>query len=157
MALAETITSWLSAHQVKFELVPHHKTASSHESALAAHIMDDHIAKAVIVKDQKGYAMAVIPGGDWLKLKALQEETDRTFELADEEEAIKLFKDCQPGAIPPLGPAYGLETYLDVSLVSLANVFFEAGDHEHLVHVDGEGFLKLLKGVRHGHFSHDEW
>ena len=157
MTIAGTINSWLNKHHVKYELVPHHNTATSHESALAAHVMDDHIAKAVILKDKKGYAMAIIPASDWLKLKSLQEETDRTFELAEEEEAIKLFKDCQPGAIPPLGPAYGLETYLDDRLMTLANVFFEAGDHENLVQVDGVGFLKLLKGVRHGHFSHDDW
>lgn len=157
MALAQTIQSCLSTHHVQFELVPHHKTASSHETALAAHVLDDHLAKAVIVRDAKGYAMVVIPGSDWLKLKALQEETGRQFELANEAEVINLFNDCQAGAIPPLGPAYGLETFVDERLTTLANVFFEAGDHEHLVHVDAEGFHKLLKGVRHGHFSHNEW
>lgn len=156
MALAETIKSWLSEHHVEFDLVPHHKTFSSHDTAQAAQVMDDHVAKAVIVKDAKGYAMVVIPGSDWLKLQALQEEADRQFDLADESEVIKLFKDCQPGAIPPLGPAYGLETFLDERLTTLANVFFEAGDHENLVHIRGEAFHDLLKGVRHGHFSHND-
>lgn len=157
MALAETVKIYLSTHHVEYELVAHHKTASSHETAQAAHVMDDHVAKAVIVRDAKGYAMVVIPGSDWLKLKALQEESDRDFELANESGVINLFSDCQPGAIPPLGPAYGLETFVDERLTTLANIFFEAGDHEHLVHVDGKDFHKLLKGVRHGHFSHNDW
>jgi Ala-tRNA(Pro) deacylase len=38
----------------------------------------------------------------------------------------------------------------------LANVFFEAGDHKHLVHVTGEAFHLLLKGARHGFFSHND-
>ena len=36
---------------------------------------------------------------------------------------------------------------------SLANVYFEAGDHENLVHTTGEAFRELLKGARRGHFT----
>lgn len=157
MTLPMTIKNWIDNHAVDYELLPHVKSASSHETALAAHVMDDHIAKAVLVKDSTAYAMVVIPASDWLKLKTLHEETDREFELADESEVISLFNDCQPGAIPPIGPAYNIETYIDERLTTLANVFFEAGDHEQLVHVTGEGFQRLIKGARHGHFSHSEW
>ena len=156
MAIAKTVQNYLKQHQIKIILVPHPKTYSTHDSAEAAHVREDHIAKAVVVKDAKGYAMVVIPGSHWLKLEALQEETDRNFQLAEEKEIDTLFKDCKAGAIPPLGPAYDIETFLDEQLSSLANVYFEAGDHEQLVHVNGEGFHSLLKGVRHGHFSHNE-
>jgi len=114
------------------------------------------IAKAVLVKDRQGFAMVVIPGSNWVKLQALQEEADRDFELADESDVDELFSDCQPGAIPPLGPAYGMETFLDEQLTSLANVYFEAGDHIHLVQVNGKAFHDLLKGARHGHYSHND-
>ena len=156
MAMAETVQSYLTQHQIKIKLVPHPKTYSAHDAAQAAHIREDHIAKAVIVKDTQGYAMVVIPGSNWLKLEALQQETDRDLQLAEEAVIDTLFKDCKPGAIPPLGPAYNIETFLDEQLISLANVYFEAGDHEHLVHVSGNDLHALLKGVRHGYFSHDE-
>ena len=55
----------------------------------------------------------------------------------------------------PLGPAYGIETFLDEALMSLANVYLEAGDHEHLVHIGGDDFKTLLSGVRHGFYSHE--
>lgn len=156
MAIADTVASYLLKKRVKYELVAHPKTFSSRDTAKAAHVADDHIAKAVIVRDEQGYAMVVIPGSHWLQREALQQETDRDFALAEESDATGLFPDCAPGAIPPLGPAYGLETFLDDRLTTLANVYFEAGDHEDLVHVGGEAFRVLLKGVRHGHFSHDE-
>ena len=154
MSVAATIQSCLSENKVKYELVPHPRTYSSHETAQVAHIFEDYIAKAVIVEDTQGYAMVVIPASDWLKLHALKEELDRDFHLADESVLPELFGDCQTGAIPPLGPCYQLETFLDEQLTSLANVYFEAGDHEHLLHISGAAFLTLLKGVRHGHFSH---
>lgn len=156
MAIAKTIKSWLSDNHIEFDLVPHYKTHSSHDTARAAHIMDDHIAKAVLLKDDKGFALAVIPASDWLKLLSLRNAAGRQFELASESEVTNVFDDCKPGAIPPIGPAYGLETYLDESLMSLANVYFEAGDHRNLVHVNGEEFHYLLKGVRCGHFSHND-
>lgn len=155
MAMAETIKSYMLKHKIDYELVAHPKTSTTRESAEAVHIPEDHIAKAVIVKDIQSYAMVVIPGHHWLKLKLMTEELGREFELAEETEINKLFSDCQSGAIPPLGPAYKMETFMDQRLLTLANVFFEAGDHEHLVHLSGEAFRTLLKGVRHGYFSHN--
>ena len=156
MAIAKTLESYLLQHGVDYDLVPHPKTYTSRDTAKAAHVADDHIAKAVIVRDEQGYGMVVIPGSHWLKLEAIQNEADREFVLAAEPDATELFPDCAPGAIPPVGPAYGVETFLDERLTTLANVYFEAGDHEDLVHVSGEAFHELLKGVRHGHFSHDD-
>ena len=144
MAIAERVSSCLAEHQVEYELVAHPKSFSSRDTALAAHVREDHIAKAVIVKDGQGFAMVVIPGSDQLKLHALQEETGRDFKLADESEIDRLFSDCLPGAIPPLGPAYGVETLLDERLTSLANLYFEAGDHQQLVYLSGEAFHILF-------------
>ena len=99
--------------------------------------------------------MVVIPGHHWLKLKAMNDELGRQFALAEEDEINKLFSDCQSGAIPPVGAAYKLETFMDQRLLTLANIYFEGGDHEHLVHINGKAFQTLLKGTRHGYFSHN--
>jgi Ala-tRNA(Pro) deacylase len=154
MFMSKTVNTYLDDHNVHYDLVAHTKSSSSRETARRAHIDEGHIAKAVIVKDSKGYAMVVLPAGEWVKMLALQEELNRDFELANESELKALFSDCKAGAIPPLGQAYLLDTYLDEQLNSLANVYFEAGDHEHLVHIDGKEFHELFKGVRHGHFCH---
>jgi Ala-tRNA(Pro) deacylase len=155
MAVAAMVQNQLSEHGVEYRLVPHPRSYSTRQSALEAHVAEDHIAKAVVVKDDRGYVMVVVPGNSWVKLEALQEDLDRQLELAAEEEIDLLFPDCRPGAIPPLGRAYGLETCLDQALTTLANVYFEAGDHEELVHVSGEAFRTLLQGARQGHFSHE--
>jgi Ala-tRNA(Pro) deacylase len=155
MTIAARIESYLSQHRVPYELMPHRTTGSTHESAEATHVREDHIAKAVVVRDGQGNALAVIPGSSWLQLDALNRETGRDFRLNEESELGHVFPDCAEGAVPPLGPAYGLETFLDEALTSLGNVYFEAGDHRHLVHVKGEDFQKLLPGVRHGHFSRE--
>ena len=156
MAVAETVQQYLEQHSVKYDLLLHPHTGSSHGTAEAAHIREDHIAKAVIVKDTAGYAMVVVPASNWVDVEHLRKEFNRDFHLASEDELAKLFHDCEAGAIPPLGPAYGVETFLDQALTSLANVYFEAGDHEQLVHTTGDDFRTLLGGVRHGYYSHDD-
>ena len=156
MAVAATVQRFLEKHSVGYDLVPHPHTGSSHESAEAAHVREDHVAKAVMVRDAAGYAMIVVPASNWVDVEHLRKELNRDVHLAAEEEFAALFSDCETGAIPPLGPAYGIETLLDEGLTSLANVYFEAGDHEHLVHTSGDNFRSLLAGARHGYFSHDD-
>jgi len=155
MTVAATVSDYLLDRGIDYEVLPHPLTYSSREAAGAARIPGDHIAKAVIVEDPQGAVMAVIPGSHWLKLDALRHQLAREVNLAPEADVDDLFADCEPGAIPPLGPAYGLPTVLDEALASLAEVYFEGGDHESLIRVSGEDFLALLPGVRHGHFSHE--
>ena len=156
MTIAASVESYLLEHEVRFELVPHPTTGSTHESAIAAHVPEDHIAKAVMLRNGQGDAMAVVPGSAWLQLNALNRETNRDFRLDEESALSHLFPDCAEGAIPPLGPAYGIETFLDEDLTTLANVYFEAGDHKHLVKVAGEDFQSLLRGSRRGYFSRED-
>jgi Ala-tRNA(Pro) deacylase len=155
MAIAPTIESYLTARNVHFELTPHHRTGSTHETAEAAHVPQDHMAKAVMVRDDRGHAMVVVRGDQWLHLDALNGDTGRTFGLDEESDLAPLLPDCASGAVPPLGPAYGVETFLDEALTTLAHVNFEAGDHENLVRVSGDDFAALLQGVRRGRYTRE--
>jgi len=156
VSISATVETYLSRQGVEYESVPHPRTASSKETAQAAHVPEDHIAKAVILKDERGYAMLVIPANQWVRLHAVQRELNRELSLASEEEVEALFQDCSPGAVPPLGPAYGLETLLDEALGALAFVYVEAGDHERLLQLRGEDYRQLLSGCRRGSFSHSD-
>jgi Ala-tRNA(Pro) deacylase len=99
--------------------------------------------------------MVVIPGDAWVNLPAIRKELDREMVLAEEKDAAGYFPDCDLGAIPPLGPAYGMETLMDKALISLAYVYLESGDHRSLIKIDGGAFTELLSGVRHGHYCED--
>ncbi len=153
MTMAATQQRYLVRQQADYDLMLHPHTESSRETAKATHISEDHIAKAVVVKDVSDYAMVVIPASNWLKMDYLRYELNRDLHLATEDDIAGLFDDCKLGAVPPLGPAYGIETLLDESLTSVADVFFEAGDHELLVHLRGENFQALLSGARRGYYS----
>ena len=153
MTIATTLTRALTENGTHYDLLPHPRTGSSHETAQAAHVPDDHMAKAVLLVDTKGYLMVVLPGDQWVHLDRVNKELNRDLDLATEDELDTLFSDCEPGAIPPLGEFYGIDTIMDDGLTSLSRVYIESGDHEQLIQLDGEQFRQLMRGVRHGYFG----
>jgi Ala-tRNA(Pro) deacylase len=44
-------------------------------------------------------------------------------------------------------------TVYDDALEGAPEIYFEAGDHEDVVHLAGHDFLRLLEGSLHGRFS----
>ena len=65
-----------------------------------------------------------------------------------------MFTDCEPGAIPSIGSAYGVNTVIDEMLGQQTDIYFEAGDHRELVHVNGVQFAAIGAHAKHGCFSH---
>ena len=61
--------------------------------------------------------------------------------------------DCATGAIPPLGPVYGLDVIVDHSLMGQPEIYFEGGDHRELICVAGRDFPRLLPNALYGTFS----
>lgn len=153
MSVAITMQDYLDRWGVEYDLVPHPHTGSSQETAEAAHISGDKLAKSVLMEDYRGYLMVVIPANHQAEFDQLDVELDRRLELATEEELADIFKDCEAGAIPPLGEAYGIDVALDDSLTGCDEIYFEAGDHTVLVHMSGEDFRDLMASAEHGHYS----
>jgi Ala-tRNA(Pro) deacylase len=151
--LSQTVERYLRECDVEFRIVTHSPSQSTEATAQAAHVPTDHVAKGILLRDDAGPVLAVIRGDQWLRVHAVQELLNRPLELASEPELAAVFPDCVLGAVPPLGPAYGIETVVDLQLFDLARVFIEAGDHEHLIAVSADAFAGLLAGARRGHIA----
>ncbi|MDX5332457.1 MAG: YbaK/EbsC family protein [Gammaproteobacteria bacterium] len=153
MGISTTLKQYLDDHGIAYELVRHDPTPSANRSAEAAHIPGDRLAKAVVLEDAGHYLLAALPATHRLQLARLHHELGELVGLATEREVSALFADCAPGAVPALGPAYGMETLVDSSLDTQDDIYLEAGDHESLVHLSGAAFRNLLGKARHGDFS----
>jgi len=156
MSISNTLREYLVAHDVKVKLITHSPTGSSMESAEQAHVSGDALAKGVLVKDDEGYLLVVVPSDYHVDLDSLRRFLGQPVELATEEELGGLFPDCELGAVPPLGHAYGIKTIWDpkTTLGSERQVYFEAGDHVHLVRVSGKKFHELMAPADRGEFSY---
>lgn len=153
MAIALTLQQYLAEHAINYDLLPHSPTQSSMRTAEASHVPGHCLAKAVVVKEDAGYLLAVVPASHHLRLDDLADLLDRKLELATEQEIEGLFRDCVRGAVPPIGSAYGVNTIVDESLAEQPEIYFEGGDHATLVHMSGPEFARLTAGALHGQFS----
>jgi Ala-tRNA(Pro) deacylase len=121
-----------------------------------AHIPPHQLAKSVIVEDDAGWAMAVLPADRVVKLGRLSRVLDRKrLRLAEEDSVAALFADCDRGAVPTVGMAWGIETIVDDELEASEFVYMEGGDHEHLVRMSRDQFHELMRSARHGQFCGD--
>ncbi len=155
MAISSTLKQYLDDHHANYDTVRHRRRISSSRVAQAAHIAGDTLVKSVILKDEGGhYVLAALPASHRLDIGRLDRQLHRTLGLATEAELAELFRDCDLGAIPPVGNAFGLETVMDQSLSEPDDIYFEAGDHEALVHMSNEQFRLLMMGVPRLPISH---
>lgn len=153
MSIALSLEDYMVRQGIHYDVVTHSQTRSSLATAEAAHIPGDSLAKAVILEDDDGYLMAVVPATHHIRLGKLRRQLQRTLRLATEHDLMQLFGDCALGAVPPLGTIYGLPTVVDDALAERADLYLEAGDHQELLHLDGSEFGILYADARHGSFS----
>lgn len=153
MGIAMSVQQYLADCGVEYELISHPRSNSSAATAELSHVPGDRIAKGVVMKDERGYVLAVVPASHHVEREMLDRCLGRHAELASEREIASIFSDCELGAIPPVGFPYGVEVVLDESLEAKPEVYFEAGDHMTLVHLDRAGFRRLMRNATHGRFS----
>jgi Ala-tRNA(Pro) deacylase len=154
MTIAASVAGYLTRTGVPYDVIAHQHTSNSTHSAQAARVPGGLLAKCVMLEDGNGYLMAVVPATRRVDLGALHQRLGRELGLATEGEVARLFADCEPGAAPPLGNAYGIDSIVDSDLVGASDIYFEAGDHCALVHVSGGDFLKLMGNAPHDRISH---
>jgi Ala-tRNA(Pro) deacylase len=154
MAIPASIHDYLDREGVHYDVIAHAATRDAAHTAQAARVPGDRLAKSVVLEDDSGYLMAIIPASHRLDLQAIGRELSRELVLANERELAELFEDCEPGAVPPLGQAYGIDVVIDRNLTDTPDIYFEAGDHLSLIHVSGQDFRRLMADSLQRNISH---
>jgi len=153
MGMAISLQEFFESHPLSYSVVSHDYTETSQRTAAAVHRTGYKVAKSVLLRDDDGYLLAVLPACYRLHLGQLRRELGRDLGLATETEVAATFGDCALGAIPPAGVLYDLDTIVDEALLEQDDVYFEAGDHEQLIHMNRADFGKLLGDARRARFS----
>ena len=153
MAIAATLAWFLDASGAEYEVLPHPHSHYSAQTARLSRVPLRALAKPVLLEDEYGYVLAIVPATCRVDIERLGHQLNRELELATEAEVAPLFPDCEPGAMPAIGTPYGIPTVYDDSLRALREVYFEAGDHDDVVHMSAEAYLELLDESLHGRFA----
>jgi Ala-tRNA(Pro) deacylase len=153
MTISIRLEEFLSEYSASYDVIPHPHTGSSMETAEEAHVPGMRLAKAVVMRDDGRYVMVVVPSAEHVDMSLLRQQFGHEIAMASETELVDLFPDCETGAVPPMGPAWGMATYVDESLLTGHEVYFESGDHESVVRVSGDQFEKLMENAERGYFG----
>ena len=140
------LTEFLDGQKVKYVTTSHSAAYTAQEIAATAHISGYELAKAVIVKLDKGVAMAVVPASYKVDLDRLKNAAGaKKVSLASEQEFRGMFPECELGAMPPFGNLYGVDVFVDESLTKDEQIAFNAGSHTELIRMSYQDFERLAK------------
>lgn len=142
------LREFLDSEGVKYVLIQHSPAYTGMEIAASAHIPGKEMAKTVMVELDGKLAMAVLPSSyrvDFEHLKAVSGAHE--VRLASEDEFNDRFPDCEPGAMPPFGHLYGMQTFVAHVLREDAEIAFNAGSHTELIRMRYEDFERLESPV----------
>ncbi len=153
MAIALSLQQYLDDKGVTYDVMTHERTSTSSQTAEACHVPGDCLAKGVVLSREGGFLIAVVPASCSVRLDAIRRFVQGPVAIAEEDEISALFPDCDAGAVPVFGAAYGLEAIVDNSLDQRADVYLEGGDHQSLIHISGQQFRHLLHDAPHGRIS----
>ena len=147
------IERFLDEHMIPFDVIAHPHTHTSLATARSMDVAPSRIAKGVLLEGDQCMMVAMIPADQEIQLGKLSVEQGQEFCLADEKSVSKLFADCDPGVIPGLPQAWGVEMVWDDALMAQPDIYLEAGDHERLVHVETKYLMDMFGEAPHCHFS----
>lgn len=146
MSIAKRIKEYLDGHGVEYEVVEHEPAYTSQQTAAAAHISGNDLAKVVMAKVGEDYVMCVVPASRKVDLDALRGalQTSEPVDLAREREFQHLFPDCELGAEPPFGNLYDIPVLVDESLTEEERIGFNAGNHHELIKMRYKDYESLV-------------
>ncbi len=157
MAIASRVQEYMTQRGLRYDVLTHPHSHNSMQTAHLAKVPSRALAKSVVLEDDSGYLMAVLPSSHHVQLGKLGKELNCRLRLASERDLERMFDDCELGAVPPVGAAYGMRMIMDDSLAAENEIYFEAGDHEQLIQMSGKDFMALMDSAGHAHFGEPHW
>lgn len=140
------LLEYLDRNQVEYVLIRHSPAYTAQTIAASAHVPGKELAKTVMVKIDGEFAMVVLPASNHIHFERLRKAAGTDdIALADEQEFLDLFPDCEVGAMPPFGNLYGMKVFVDADLTQDREIAFNAGSHRELIRLQYDDFERLVE------------
>ena len=141
------VARYLEDAGVQHDVLEHEPTYSAEQEAQATGEEPRHTAKTLLLHDQGGWRLAVLPANQRLDLEKARRLLGGTrhLRLASEEEMAQEFPAFDVGTLPPVGSGLPLPEVVDVRLLYREHVVFPGGDHRHGVRLDPRDLIRLAE------------
>ncbi len=151
--VAAVLKRFIISHKVDYRLYCHSRVTSLSEAAQIHNIAEATIARSVVLKDAKGYMLAVLPLNTQIDCQLLNKTLRRELYIIKGCEADRLFRDCEPFAHPPIAVPYGIPIIVDIKLLEHAFIYIEPGSHTSLLRIESSDFHYLMANATWAKFA----
>lgn len=162
MALSKKITNYLDLKKYKYQIIEHKKTFTAWDTAQTEKVKPEQVAKALIVKTDNEYVLALLPSNKNLdKQKILKiinagrkkkkEKIYKKIDLA-KEAWMKKNLPGKVGATPPFQELLKLSIYMDNLLSKSKKIYLGSGEYTESILINTGQYLKTENPIR-GSFS----
>ncbi len=151
MALAARLEQYLARKGIPYTDLPIDRASSLDEAVSSSGKSQSRFVQATLLIDVSGAVMAVHRLDCSPDVEAIQKLTKRRLQPLTDRQASRLFDDCDPGFIPPVGAAYNLPVLVDEDVPRAGPVLLSGGTAYGLLEMDGRDLERALAGAREGH------
>ncbi len=145
MSVTDRWLEYLTLMQVRYSHSTHPRAANAVETADAERMPAHALAKTVVYFSDSGFGIAVVPADDFVDLlKVARLLGLSNIRLANEEELLNLFPDCELGAMPPFGDTCELPVIVDAAIAG-EFIAFTIGTHRDVVRMSFADLQRLAK------------
>ena len=140
------VQQFLSDKHTHYEAIPHRETFEAQRLARELHTPGSQVAKTVLLRADHGfrYIVAVLPAPKTIDFEKVSCALGGAqIELAPESEIRAHCPDCEEGALPPFGSAYGMKTLVDESLATEEEIVFEGNNHHEAIRMRYADFHRI--------------
>lgn len=148
-----SVTNYLLRQGIASERIEHPHTDSLQQAALSCNVAMEKVARALLLGDEQGVVLAVLPLSHIINFTDLYTLAQRKLEPVERSAAHYVFPGCDTGSIPPLAAPFGIEAIIDEALLDEDSIYIEPGNHGLLLMLRGEDFARLHATSLHGRFS----
>jgi len=162
MAISKKILKYLDDNKYKYEIIEHKTTFTAWDTAQTEKIKPQEVAKALVMKTDNDYALALIPANRNLDKQKLLKIINgarkkvgaKNYKKIDFAKEVWMKKNLtgKVGATPPFRKILGIDIYIDNLLAKNKKIYLGTGEYIFSIRANTSQYLKIEQPVK-GVFS----
>lgn len=146
------LEKFLTENKIKYKLREHKKVFTAHDEAQTQHIKTKEIAKVVLVRADKSFALVVIPAQKYVDFKKVKKGLKaKKISMAKESDITKILK-TKIGLIHPFGNLYEMPVLADSAVLKQKTITTSPGSYTESIEIKTSDFIKFVQPIK-GNFG----
>jgi Ala-tRNA(Pro) deacylase len=162
MAISKKITDYLNKNKYKYQVIEHKTTFTAWDTAQTEKVKPQEVSKALIMKADNEYLLALIPSNKNLDKQKLlkvvnvqrKKDKEKLYKKIDLAKEVWMKKNLpgKVGATPPFGGLIKIGIYVDNLVAKNKKTYVGSGEYTASILLSTKDYFKLEKPIK-GSFS----